>query len=137
MSLCKIQVIGNLTKDALVNDVNGKKVVNFGIAVNEKYKDANGTEVNKAKFFDCAYWSDKTAVAQYIKKGDLIYVEGNPEIKYYRNKEGQQLATFSVRVSNIQLLGSSDKQQPQSQPSYAQVTQGATIASDGDNDVPF
>jgi len=40
--MIKLQVIGNLGKDCVVNTVNGKNVINFSVAHTEKYKDAQG-----------------------------------------------------------------------------------------------
>jgi single-strand DNA-binding protein len=54
---------------------------------------------------ECAYWTDKTAVAQYLTKGKTVYAEGYPEADAYTNKEGQASATLRMRVQNIQLLG--------------------------------
>ena len=44
--MIKLQVIGNLGKDALVNNVNGKTVINFNVAHTERYKDAQGNSYN-------------------------------------------------------------------------------------------
>ncbi|MBD0352663.1 MAG: single-stranded DNA-binding protein, partial [Flavisolibacter sp.] len=41
--MIKMQVIGNLGKDCVVNNVNGKSVINFTVAHTEKYKDSQGT----------------------------------------------------------------------------------------------
>jgi single-strand DNA-binding protein len=45
--MIKLQVIGNLGKDAVVNDVNGRKVINFSVAVTERYKDAQGAQKDR------------------------------------------------------------------------------------------
>ena len=37
--MIKLQVIGNLGKDAVVNNVNGKSVINFNVAHTERFKD--------------------------------------------------------------------------------------------------
>ena len=39
MSFLKLQLIGNLGNDSIVNNVNGKKVINANVAVSEKWKD--------------------------------------------------------------------------------------------------
>ena len=40
--MIKMQVIGRLGKDCVVNTVNGKNVINFTVAHSEKYKDSQG-----------------------------------------------------------------------------------------------
>jgi single-strand DNA-binding protein len=104
--MIKLQVIGNLGKDCVVNTVNGKNVMNFNVAHTEKYKNQAGEMQEKTTWVECAYWSDRTGIAPYLKKGTQVYVEGTPEVRTYTNKEGQFGASLSLRVLNIQLLGS-------------------------------
>ena len=101
--MIKMQVIGNLGKDAEMKDVNGKKVINFSVAHTEK---------DKTIWVDCAYWTDKDGILPYLKKGQQIYAEGNGDIRKW---EGG--ATLTLRVGSIQLIGSKQEsnQQPQQQ----------------------
>lgn len=104
--MIKLQVIGNLGKDAIVNDVNGKSVINFTVAHTERYKDSQGNQKDKTTWVDCAYWTDRTAVAPYLKKGTQVYVEGQPDVRTYTTQDGRNGATLSLRVASVQLLGS-------------------------------
>ena len=104
--MIKLQVIGNLGKDAIVNNVNGKTVINFTVAHTERYKDAQGNQKDKTTWVDCAHWTDRTAIAPYLKKGNQVYVEGTPDIRAYTTQDGRNGATLSLRINNIQLLGS-------------------------------
>ncbi len=104
--MIKIQIIGHIGKDAIVNEVNGKRVINFNVAHSEKFKDQQGNEINKSIWVQCAYWSDKTGVVQYLTKGTRVYVEGQPDIKQYRANDGSNRANITCRVQSIQLLGS-------------------------------
>ncbi len=104
--MIKLQVIGNLGKDAIVNDVNGKSVINFTVAHTERFKDAQGNQKDKTIWVDCAYWTDRTAVAPYLKKGTQVYVEGQPDVRTYTTQDGRNGATLSLRVASVQLLGS-------------------------------
>jgi len=63
-----MQVIGNLGKDCVTNLVNGKNVINFNVAHTEKFRDAKGEQKEKTVWVDCAYWTDRTAIAPYLKK---------------------------------------------------------------------
>ncbi|MDQ3844434.1 MAG: single-stranded DNA-binding protein, partial [Bacteroidota bacterium] len=101
----KMQVIGNLGKDCVVNNVNGKSVINFTVAHTEKYKDSQGTNQEKTTWVDCAYWTDRTAVAPYLTKGTQVFVEGTPEVRSYTRNDGSAGASLSMRVREVQLLG--------------------------------
>ena len=103
--MIKLQIVGNLGKDCIVKEVNGKNVINFSVAHSERYKDAQGNQKERTTWVECAYWTDKTAVAQYLTKGKTVYAEGSPEADGYTNKDGQVAATLRMRVQNIQLLG--------------------------------
>ncbi len=103
--MIKLQVIGNLGGDCIQKEVNGKTVINFNVAHSEKFKDAQGNPKERTTWVNCAYWTDKTAVAQYLVKGKTVYVEGTPEVEGYTNKEGQIAATLRMRVQTVQLLG--------------------------------
>jgi len=103
--MIKLQIIGNLGKDCIVKEVNGKNVINFSVAHTERFKDAQGNQKEKTTWVECAYWTDRTAVAQYLTKGRTVYAEGSPEADAYTNKEGQPAATLRMRVQSVQLLG--------------------------------
>lgn len=67
---------GRVTKDADVKTLeSGKEVVNFSVAVNEKYKKQNGEAVERVEYFNCAYWFD-TGIASILKKGTVVEVSG-------------------------------------------------------------
>ena len=103
--MIKLMVIGNLGKDCIVNTVNGKNVINFSVAHTEKFKDSSGAAREKTTWVECAYWTDRTGIAPYLKKGTQIYAEGTPEIRTYQTNEGKSGASLSLRVQHVQLLG--------------------------------
>ena len=103
--MIKLQVIGNLGKDAIVNNVNGKNVINFTVAHTERFKDAQGNQKDKTTWVDCAYWTDRTAVAPYLKKGTQVFVEGQPDVRTYTTQDGRNGASLTLRVVSVQLLG--------------------------------
>ncbi|MGE9312843.1 single-stranded DNA-binding protein [Niabella sp. CJ426] len=139
--MLKTTAIGHLGKDCVVNDVNGKGVINFSIAHSEKYKDAQGTQHEKTTWVECSLWRDSVSIAPYLKKGQQVYVEGQPEIRTYQKQDGSFGATFRLRVSQIQLLGGNPNQQstpPPSQPQQASTNQfWGKQDSESVDDLPF
>jgi single-strand DNA-binding protein len=103
--MVKLQVIGHLGKDGTLNTVNGKNVINFSVAHTEKYRDAQGQQKDKTLWVECAYWTDRTGIAPYLKKGTQVYAEGTPDIRTYTTGDGRQGASLTLRVNNVQLLG--------------------------------
>ena len=103
--MIKLQIIGNLGKDCVVNTVSGKNVINFNVAHTEKFKDSQGNNQERTTWVDCAYWTDKTAVAQYLTKGKQVFTEGTPEVRTFTRQDGTVGASLSLRVREVQLLG--------------------------------
>ena len=142
--MIKLQVIGNLGKDCVVNTVNGKTVINFSVAHTEKFKDNTGAQKDKTIWVECAYWTDRTAIAPYLKKGTQVYADGTPDLRNYTTQDGRQGTSLSLRVSSVQLLGSKPEgesqgsYQPQ-QPAYntmAAVPSSSDVSEPAD-DLPF
>lgn len=104
--MIKLQAIGHLGKDAIVNNVGGKTVINFSVAHSEKYKDQAGNQQAKTIWVECSYWTDKTGIAPYLKKGTQVHVDGAPEVRTYPKNDGTQGVSLSLRVHSVQLLGS-------------------------------
>lgn len=109
--MIRLQVLGNVGKDPTVNNVNNRVAINFNVAVTEKWKDAAGNQQEKTRWIDCALWRETGNIAQYIKKGDKIYVEGVPDATTYQKQDGTTVAIQKLRVTNIVLLGGGNKQQ--------------------------
>jgi single-strand DNA-binding protein len=144
--MIKLQVIGNLGKDCVTNTVNGKNVINFNVAHTEKFRDAQGNQKDKTIWVECAYWTDKTGIAPYLKKGTQVYAEGTPEVRSYPKTDGTTGVSLTLRVFSVQLLGA----RPQggeyqggaegSSMSQAPVSQGIRSASEITepiDDLPF
>jgi single-strand DNA-binding protein len=139
--MIKLQIVGNLGKDCIVKEVNGKNVINFSVAHTEKFKDSTGNPKERTTWVECAYWTDRTAVAPYLKKGTMVYAEGTPEADGYTNKDNMPAATLRMRVQNVQLLGSKNEGgQPNSEGQGSGGETGTTgnsaTTSDAD-DLPF
>jgi single-strand DNA-binding protein len=103
--MIKMQVIGNLGKDCVVNTVKDKTVINFTVANTEKFRDSQGNNQERTTWVECAYWTDRTAIAQYLTKGKQVFVEGTPEVRTFQRNDGTPGASLTLRVREIQLLG--------------------------------
>ncbi|MEO6668904.1 MAG: single-stranded DNA-binding protein [Ferruginibacter sp.] len=149
--MIKLQIIGNLGADCIQKEINGKTVINFNVAHSEKFKDAQGNPKERTTWVNCAYWTDRTAVAQYLTKGRTVYAEGTPEVESYTSKDGQPAATLRMRVITVQLLGGNTEASGNNSNSYNQgnvsnagsgsapvvKTQPAMQPVSGDDDLPF
>lgn len=149
--MIKLQVIGNLGKDCMVNQVNGKNVINFSVAHTEKFKDSSGVLKEKTTWVECAYWTDRTGIAPYLKRGQQVFAEGTPEIRTFTRNDGTTGASLSLRVQYVQLVGKSEAtvdtsvSQPGNAPSghsgnpanHVPETFGVASSSGVADDLPF
>jgi single-strand DNA-binding protein len=143
--MIKMQVIGNLGKDCTVNTVNGKNVINFTVAHTEKYRDSAGNNQEKTTWVDCAYWTDRTAIAPYLQKGTQVFVEGSPEVRSFTRNDGTAGASLSLRVREVQLLGrkgdnlGGGNSAASETPSYnrQEASAPASVNDDAADDLPF
>ena len=103
--MIKLLIVGNVGKDAVVRDVNGKNVINFSVVHSERYRDSSGSQKENTTWADCSFWTERTGVAPYLKKGMRVYAEGLPRVETYTNKDGSTGVALRLRVSNVQLLG--------------------------------
>lgn len=124
--MIKMQVIGRLGKDCVVNAVNGKNVINFTVAHSEKYRDSQGNNQEKTIWVDCAYWTDRTAVSPYLTKGTQVFVEGSPEVRSFTRQDGTAGASLSLRVREVQLLGSKSDNGSSGSPAYSGAASGSS-----------
>jgi single-strand DNA-binding protein len=143
--MIKLQIVGNLGKDCIVKEVNGKNVINFSVAHTERFKDSQGNQKEKTTWVECAYWTDRTAIVPYLTKGKTVYAEGAPEADPYLNKENQPAATLRMRVQSIQLIGGSgvgETPAPAQRASTGPVasspaSSNLSTASEDSDDLPF
>lgn len=100
-------IVGRLTKDAVVNTLKDeRKVINFCIAVNERFPSRKGGErVKRTSYFNCAYWRGE-GVAEYLKKGTLVQVEGRVFASAYVGNDGTAKASLNCHVNNLKLHAS-------------------------------
>ena len=144
--MIKLQVIGNLGKDCITNNVNGKTVMNFSVAHTEKVKDPQGNLKDKTIWVECAYWSERTGVAPYLKKGTQVYVDGTPDLRTYTKNDGTNGSSLSLRVITLQLVGGANKGENMAEApsmgnsSYASQPKPASASNDINepmDDLPF
>jgi len=105
--MLKIILTGSLGNDATVKDVGNKKAINFHVAVSMDYKDSNGKKVEKTEWVKAVIWKYEgrsTKIADYLKKGRKVLIEGIPESEAYKSKDDEIKSSLHVNVKEIELL---------------------------------
>jgi len=129
-----VALIGRLTRDIeLKYTQSGKPVANFSLAVDRRYKDANGEKV--CDFINCISWEKKAELLdQYCKKGSQIAVTGELQMRKYQTREGENRTAFEVLVDQVQFLGGN---RDGNQSADSQESHGSQTGPVSDADLPF
>lgn len=103
--MLKTTLIGNIGADATVKEISGKQAISFRVAHNEKYP-KDGVKHEKTVWVDCTIWRNQiTTLPDYLKRGQLVYLEGSPSADAYTNKEmGEVVSVLRLNVRNLELL---------------------------------
>ena len=125
MSLNLVAISGNVTRDAeLRGSGNGRSMLTFGVAVNERRKNPQtGEWENVPNFVDCVVWGNRAdAIAQYVTKGTKVAVEGRLRYSSWE-KNGERRSKLEVVVDEIEFLSQGQRQQQAPQQQYQQPMQ--------------
>lgn len=125
---------GNVGKDAVIKNLANTTVINFNVAVNKKTKNAQGVDVETTQWYDCSLFrqpNQSTEIAQYLKKGTKVLVEGEPTLRLYQDKDGRTAAALDLRVNNVELLSpKKEDAAPVAQPAASEpAATGSTAAA--------
>lgn len=82
---------------------NGKKYMNFTVAVPRSYKNADG--VYDTDFLDVVSFGQVAeSTAEYCQKGDMIGIKGRVESSVYENAEGEKKKNIQIIADKISFL---------------------------------
>lgn len=113
--MLQLTLVGHIGQNATINDVNGKKAINFTVAHSENFTNKQGVKETKTTWVKCVLWknsNDPAAIAPFLKQGTQVLVQGKPEVEAYVNKEQKTVAVLKITVATIQLLSAKNSTQP-------------------------
>lgn len=116
----KAIIMGNLGSDPKLSTTQGGMAVcKFSIATSKRKKD--GTDVTS--WHRCtAFGRTAETIAQYVGKGQQLYIEGELSYGQYE-KDGQTHYTTDIFVNEFAFVGSAKQGDKQPQPQYQQQYQ--------------
>lgn len=99
----KVEIIGRLTKDPEVKlTQNETAFCNFTVAVDRKFKDANGQR--QADFINCVAWRQTAQFIQkYFHKGNRIGICGSIQTRSY-DKDGKTIFITEVLAEEAEFV---------------------------------
>ncbi|HEY9570282.1 MAG TPA: single-stranded DNA-binding protein [Metalysinibacillus sp.] len=99
-----VVLVGRLTKDPeLRYTQTGIAVARFTVAVNRAFSNQQGEK--EADFISCVAWRKQAEnLANFMRKGSQVGVEGRIQTGSYDDKDGKRVYTTEVVADSIQFL---------------------------------
>jgi single-strand DNA-binding protein len=134
-SVNKVILIGNLGQDPEGRFTpQGTAVTNLSVATNESWKDQSGEIQDRTEWHRVVMYGRMAETAtEYMKKGQMVYVEGRLQTREWEDKNQVKRKTTEIRCDNFTMLGRRGDAGAQGggKPS------AAAPATEEDDDLPF
>lgn len=131
MSINQVSITGNLTRDPELRATQGgTAVLSFGIAVNDRRKNASGQWEDVPNFFECVTLGNRaTALSDILTKGMKVAIAGKLHYSSWE-KDGQKHSKVDIIANEIELMQNRKPQQEQLQQYQPQQEQMADCYTD-------
>ena len=130
--------MGALTRDPELKYLpNGNPVCEFGLAMNESWRDKDGNKHESVTFVDCVMFGKRgEAIAGYTKKGQPLYVEGRLKLETWE-KDGQKRSKMRVLAEAFEFLSSGKRDGAPTGNTSAPPSDDDALAPDDSDSIPF
>jgi single-strand DNA-binding protein len=135
MSVNKAILVGRLGRDPETRYTSGgQAVANFTLATDETFKDRAGERQKRTEWHRIVLWGKLAEIAQqYLKKGQLVYLEGRIQTRQWEDKrDGQKRSTTEVVANTMRMLGGRAEGAAAGASSGAGVGQSRSVDADFD-----
>jgi len=128
----KLEITGNLGGDAVINETNGKKVIRFSVAVNDKITDESGQLVEGTQWV--TVFCRRELNLEHYKKGQGIYVRGAVKASMFRTKGGEAIVNVILTMDESCIMYARKKDDDSPEASNSTGFEDANVVED---DLPF
>ena len=118
-----MEFTGTITADANISTVKGdKEVVNFSVAINDRYKPKGASEAKEfTTYINVAWWMGK-GIAKILNKGAIVTISGRLFVNAYNDMNGNAKASINCYADSIKLIRGK-KPEPPKQPDPHELTE--------------
>mgnify|MGYP000876549231 FL=1 len=105
----KAMMVGNLGRDPEVRySANGNAIANVTVATTDSWKDRQSGEQQERTEWHRVVFFNRLAevVAEYLKKGSQVFIEGRIQTRKWEDKDGNDRWTTEIVANEMQMLGS-------------------------------
>lgn len=153
MSLNRVQLIGNLTRDPELRQIpGGQTVASFSLATNFSWTDQSGQRQDKAEYHNIVGWRKLAEIiGQYLRKGSKVFIEGRMQTREWEGEDGVKRFRTEIVADNMIMLDRKGEMPGGGAPSFSGGinkssqdmggdVEAAPISAEGDvsiDDLPF
>jgi single-strand DNA-binding protein len=104
----KVILVGRLGRDPETRYTSsGQAVCNFTMATDESFKSRTGERQQRTEWHRVVMWAKLAEIAQqYLKKGQLVYIEGRLQTRQWDDKrDGSKKTTTEIVAITMKMLG--------------------------------
>jgi single-strand DNA-binding protein len=129
--------VGRCGKDPDVRTLgDGTKVASFSLATWEKYKNKSGEPVEETTWHNISCFRNLAEVVEkYVKKGEMLYIEGKIKNRSYDDKEGRKIYVTDIVADTMKMVGGKKEEDNRpagnSAPQPVQTNQPKPVTSGG------
>lgn len=129
-SLNKVLLIGHLGADPESRfTTSGSAVTNFNLATNESWRSTEGDKKEKTEWHRVVLFGKMAeTAAEYMKKGQLVFVEGRLQTRSWEDKDKVKRYTTEILCDTFTMLGRKNEDEG---------TSTAQKDTDQEDDLPF
>ena len=97
----KVIFIGRLTKDPAVRDGGNTKIANFSLAI-DRFSKSEEKQTDYPRI--TVFGKQAENAEKYLKKGQLVSVEGSVRTGQFTNKDGEKVYTIDFIADKVEYL---------------------------------
>jgi single-strand DNA-binding protein len=127
--LNKVLLIGRLGQDPEMRYTpSGRPLTKFQLAANRSWTTADGEKKSETEWFNIVAWGKLAEICnQYLKKGQLVYIEGRLHTRQWKDDQGANHSSVEVITQEMIMLSG--------RPGDSDSSEDADIPAD--NEYPF
>ena len=113
MSINRVTISGNLTRDPELREAGGATILSFSVAVNDRAKNQQtGEWEERPNLIDCLMFGKRAeALAPLLSKGLKVAVSGRLRYSSWEAKDGTKRSKVEVAADEVELMARAERRE--------------------------
>lgn len=134
----KAIILGRVGSKKYQTTKNGSTICRMSIATNKRYIDSRGNQVQRTTWHFVNCFKKLAEIAnQIVNVGDLLYVEGEIDIKHEADSEGRDKTYYAIAADSIQVIPTGKRDHVSGQDGSSMGKADLVSDMTGDESIPY